>query len=151
MAFRVHKTTSRGGVMRSQAFKDGQIVQCTAGPNHIEAFVSPESDWMDIVVCQGVSAAKPKRKPRRIYMAVTGEYADLLAEFFCSISETLAVMKKTRPEVQIGDAYEECGRAERRLRETQAELKAAEAKIAGLQAELKSVRAHKRKPKAAQP
>lgn len=130
----VHRTTSKGGVMRTQTCKEGVSIQCSAGRHHFDAFVRPGEQWSDIVISQGASAIKPGRKPKALALQVTSDFAELLAEFFQGVSTVRKQVNDQQPESKLDRAHEMLGRAQ--------------AEVETLKAEIKAIRSHKRKPKA---
>lgn len=130
----VHKTTSKGGVMRTHTCDEGVSLQCSAGRHHFDAFVRPGEQWSDIVISQGGSAIEPDRKPKAVTMQITSDFAELLAEFFQGVSTVRKQVNDQQPKAELDRAHEMLGRAQ--------------AEVETLKAEIKAIRAHKRKPKA---
>lgn len=144
----VLSATTHGGVLRTKHFADGTQLQCTAGPFHFDAFVKPDKDWVDVVLTSAACSTKPDKPPSSIGMSVTGEFSDLLKDFFGMVSRELECYKQVRPEAQIGQAYEEAGVAEKRMFDAESGLRVAEAEIERLKAENKAIRSKKRRPRA---
>jgi len=133
MSFTVHDTTSRGGVLRSKAYKEGTHAQCTAGPIHFDAFVSEAGTSAGICITEAVDSFKPDADPKCIRLEVSSEFAAMLANYFGNLAKLMEHTRKNRPENQLAQAKEA--------------LRSAEAQVSHLEAVNKAVRSHKRKPR----
>ena len=130
----VQASTSRGGVLRTHKCDQGVSIQCSAGRNHFDAFVTRDGEqWSNLVISQGVSALKADEKPQAIVMAITPDFADLLAGFFQGISKMCKTFADNTPEQQAKSA--------------QIALAKSAVEVENLKGELKAVRSHKRKPR----
>lgn len=129
----VHGTTSKGGVLRSEQYRDGLQVQCTAGPIHFDAWVDPDKKSISFCITSAGDAARPDVPVGLIRFQTSSEFSAMLGEFFGTVTRSMEHAIKQLPEKQVERANVE-------LAKTAGELEATKA-------ELRAVRNHKRKPR----
>lgn len=129
----VHRTTSKGGVLRSEQYSDGLQVQCTAGPIHFDAWVDPTKKSISFCITSAADAARPDAPAGVIRFQTSPEFSAMLGEFFGTVTRSMEHALKQLPEQQAKSA--------------QVALAQKAAELEATKAELKAVRNHKRKPR----